>query len=157
LSTVVCSLPLSLSLSSVSPSVSSPSLLLSFLGIRAPLLCSLASALVFLFSLLSLCLLSYPWSLDNFQLKVVSFFLFHFFFFLSGFGFHKNQGPPESAGEEREKEGGRGARGRVFLLLNEPRNDGRIGIFLEGFGELEFCVGLLEDLWKWYGFEVCRS
>jgi hypothetical protein len=52
----------------------------------------------------------------------------------------------ESAGEEREREreGGRGARGRVFLLLNEPRNDGRIGIFLEGFGELEFCVGSKE-------------
>ncbi len=51
---------------------------------------------------------------------------------------------PESAGKEREKEGGAGARGRVFLLLNEPRNDGRIGIFLEGFGELVFCVGSKE-------------
>jgi len=30
------------------------------------------------------------------------------------------------------------------LLLNEPRNDGRIGIFWEGFGELVFCVGSKE-------------
>jgi hypothetical protein len=102
--------------------------------------------------------LSYPWSLDNFQLKVVSFFFVPLFFSFLGLGFTKiKDQPPESAGEEREKEGRRGARGRVFLLLNEPRNDGRIGIFLEGFGELEFCVGLWEDLWTWYGFEVCRS
>lgn len=56
-----------------------------------------------------------------------------------GLGFTKIK-DPESAGEEGEKEGGRGVRGTVYLLLNEPRNDGRIGIFWEGFGELVFCL-----------------
>jgi hypothetical protein len=85
--------------------------------------------------------LSCPWSLENFQLKVVSFFLFHFFSF---WVWVSQKSRTRSQPGKRERERGWGARGRVFLLLNEPRNDGRIGIFLEGFGELVFCVGSKE-------------
>jgi hypothetical protein len=41
--------------------------------------------------------------LENFQLKVVSFFCSTFFLFRFGFGFHKNQGPRVSRGRGRER------------------------------------------------------